>query len=119
MGYNPQNAKEQAMLPPDLVLEGAIINLKDGVVKEIVGNVENWKGDINSPAIEVSIEVKHNNNSFTFNRLFTYTDDNGITKYSPRSNLGKYKKKYGKLPEVGDKVKAVTNSEGFLRLKLD
>ncbi len=44
--------------------------------------------------------------------------ENGVTKYSEKSNLGKFKAKYGKLPTAGDQIKAMTNKDGFLRLIL-
>jgi len=119
MVYKPKEAKETFALPADKIFDGIIISIRDSTVKELVRELENWKGDPNSPAIELDVEVKHEEKSFSFNQLFTYNDVGGQTQYSPRSNLGKYKNKYGKLPEVGDQVKALTNSEGFLKLKLD
>ncbi len=119
MVYKPKEAKEIFALPADKIFDGVITDIKDSTVKELVRELENWKGDPNSPAIELSMEVKHEEKSFNFTQLFTYNDVGGQTQYSPRSNLGKYKKKYDKLPEVGDQVKALTNSDGFLKLKLD
>ena len=119
MGYNPQNAKEQATMPADTIVEGAITHIQDGIVKDMVSNLKDWKGDTNSPAIEITVEVKYDKKVFNFNQLFPYTDKDGQTIFSGRSNLGKYKKKYDKLPEVGDIVKGISNSDGFLKLKLD
>ena len=119
MVYTPQNAKEQPGLPSDVVFDGVITKLRDGKVSEIVTNLENWKGDPNSPCIEVAMEVTHKEKKFEFTQIFTYEEEDGKTVYSPRSNLGKYKAKYGKLPESADQIKAMTNKDGFLKLKLD
>jgi hypothetical protein len=119
MAYNATNAKEIETLPADEVLQGIITNISDGKVKDFVKNTENWKGDINGPAIEANIEVTYNGNKYDFNQLFTYSEENGKTAFSPLSNLGKYSKKYGKLPEVGDQVKCMTKADGFLKLKLE
>lgn len=119
MTYTPQNAKEINVLPSDLILDAAIISIRDGVTKDFIENLENWKGDINAPAIQVCLEAVHNKQIFKFDHVFNYRNEGSVTLYSPKSNLGKYKKKYGKLPEVGDIVKALTNSDGFLKLKLN
>ena len=115
MGYNPQNATESTQLPQDTILDGVIVNIEDGKVSDFVNNTENWQGNVDGPAINVNIEVQGTN----MNQLFTYRTENGKTTYAPASNLGKYNKKYGKLPEVGDKVKVQTTSEGFGRVKLE
>ena len=68
------------------------------------------------------ISIERGADTFTFieiDQVFTYNDNAGITEYSPRSNLGKFKKKYGKLPEPGMQIKVTTNSDGFGNLKLD
>lgn len=117
--YNPQNAKEEPALPADLICEGAIINVADGQVKDFVKDTTKWKSGADSKAINVEMEVKHNDRVFNFSQVFGYEEREGTTIYSERSNLGKFKKKYGQLPVVGVKIKAITNQEGFLRLKLD
>ena len=119
MGYQPKNAIETAMLPQDTILDGVITQIADGKVKEFVKDTTNWKGDINQPAINITMEVTANDKKVDLDQLFTYTEKDGKTAYTPRSNLGKYKKKYNKLPEPGDKVKISTNSEGFGKIKLD
>lgn len=117
--YNPQNAKEEPMLPPDLMCEGAIIRISDGKVKDFVQDTSKWKSAADSPAINVEMEVKYEGRVFNFSQVFGYEERDGKTVYSERSNLGKFKQKYGKLPEAGVQIKAVTNKDGFLRLKLD
>lgn len=118
MAYNPNNAKEEPMLPADVIFDGVVINIADGKVKDFVKNLAKWSQP-EQPAINVNIEVMHNEQKFNFDQLFTFKEENGQTVYSPRSLLGKYKAKYQKLPTAGDQVKVMTNNEGFLRLKLD
>lgn len=117
--YDPKNAKEAAQLPQDKVLDGEVIKIEDGTVKDFVQNTENWKGDINQPAINLHVSVKAGDGLLVLEQVFTYTEAQGKTCFAPRSNLGKYKKKYGKLPEALDKVKITTDSDGFGRIKLD
>ncbi len=119
MGYNPQNAKEEPTLPADTIFTAVIIDIKDGIVKEFVkGDITKWKNP-EETAINVTMEVIHNEKKYTFDNIFTYLEEGGVTKYSPKSNIGKFKIKYGKLPTAGDQVKAMTNKDGFLRLVLE
>ena len=120
MVYNPQNTKEVG-LPADTIVEGEIKNIKPGKVKEFVKAEaqKNWQGDLDGDAIDMTIEITHQGRASLTKQMFTYTDNNGVTEYNPKSNMGKYKKKYGKMPEVGDKIKLMTNAEGFAKIKLD
>ena len=119
MGYNPQNAKEEPALPSDVLFDAVIIAIEDGKVRNYVkGDITKWKNP-DSAAINVSMEVLHNDKKHTFDNIFTYDEEAGVTKYSAKSNLGKFKAKYGKLPTVGDQVKSMTNKDGFLRLVLE
>lgn len=115
MAYNSDNATEAKMLEPDQVLDGEIVEIKDGTVKDFVLNTEKWQGSTSQPAINVTVKVGDQ----TFAQLFTYNEENGKTLYTKNSNIGKYKVKYGNLPKSGDRVKVATNAEGFGRIKLD
>lgn len=119
MGYNPQKAKEGG-LPADLIIEGEIIDLRDGVVSDFVNeeHLKKWKSP-KQPAIEIDVAAKYNERVVGFRKIFPYTIEGEETVYGRTSDLGKYKKKYEKLPEKGDKIKVMTNTDGFLRLKLD
>ena len=120
--YNAQNAtegKDKTQLPPDSILVGVISNIEDGVVEKFVKDTTKWEGDIKSPAINLTIEVKNGEEIVKIENLFTYRENEGKTIYHPKSNLGKYKLKYSKLPEAGDQVKIIVNSEGFGKVKLD
>lgn len=113
--YDPKNAKETSNLAPDSILDGEITEIKDGTVKDFIVNLDKWKGSKEQRAINVSVRCKE----VVFDQIFTYTHDQGQMKYLTNSNLGKYNRKYGKLPEVGDKVKVTTNKEGFGKIKID
>lgn len=119
MVYDAKNAKEKAFLPPDAILDGVIAHIQDGKVEDFVTNTENWTGDIKQPAINIAMEIKSGEETIKIEQIFTYNNNNGATTYSPNSNLGKYKKKYGKLPEPGDQVKIQTTEDGFGKIKLD
>ena len=117
--YNPQNAKESAQLPQDAIVEGTISKVQDGKVKDFVLDTSKWTGDVNQPCINVTAEVTNKDKKIEVSQVFTYNDNNGVTEYAPKSNMGKFVKKYGKMPQVGVVVKISTNSDGFGKFKLD
>ena len=128
MGYNAKNGEEtKAMggnLPKDTILNGVITQIEDSVVRELVSEEHHAKWDnLDSKAIQLSIEVHFEEGTEkkveTITQLFTYIDEDGKTKYTPKSNLGKYVKKYDKLPEPGDQVKIVTNENGHGKVKIE
>ena len=125
MAYNAQKSEELkgSTLPADQILVGIITDIQDGVSKDFVAESakSTWKGDLDSPAINVIVEVKPNpeEDPVKIHQMYTYIDEDGTTKYTKGSNLGKYHKKYGKLPEAGDQVKVETNGDGFGKIKLN
>uniref|UniRef100_A0A6M3XHB3 Uncharacterized protein n=1 Tax=viral metagenome TaxID=1070528 RepID=A0A6M3XHB3_9ZZZZ len=119
MVYNPQKSEEKQGLGAGISATGVIVSIEDGKTSDFVKNLENWKGDINSPAINVHIEIMHNNEKYELQKLFNYKNEGDKTVFSSNSNLGKYKKYYRKLPESSDQVKLVTNADGFFRLLIE
>lgn len=121
MVYNAKEAKEVESngLPVDTILDGKITKIEDGVVKDFVKNTDAWDNS-DSAAINVTVEVKNpvTQAAFNIHKLFTYTMEEQQMTYHVKSNLGKYKAKYGKLPEVGDDVKIITDSDGFGNIKI-
>jgi len=124
--YNAETAVEgtdKTQLPTDSILDGVITNVEDGQVKGFVKNLEKWTGNHDQTAINLTIEViqlGEVSEVTLIEQVFTYqTNDEGKTVYTPKSNLGKFKWKYGKLPSPGVKVKIITNSDGFGKIKLD
>lgn len=120
MTYNAQNAREvNTGVDPGMVCNAKIVEIQKGKVIDFIKptSVENWKGDVQGLAIEVTFETQINKTSYKIKKMFTYSvGSDGVTEYRPRSNLGKYKKRYGKLPELNDTVALMANSEGFLEL---
>jgi hypothetical protein len=118
--YNAKNAKELEGhgLPKDSIIDGVIINIDDGTVKEFVKDTTKWDNP-EGKAINLTIEVKVGESSVKFNELIAYVERDGITSYTKKSKLGKFKGKYNKLPEVGDVVKILTDKEGYGEIKLD
>jgi len=122
MAYNAKDSKEMEGVPAGVSAEGVIINIKDGKSRDFIKTDEarkSWKGDLDQTAIEVEIETKFKERSFKLSKMFTYTEEDGKTVFGTNSNLGKYNSYYGKLPEVGDKVKLLSNKDGFFRLLIE
>jgi len=120
MGYNAKESKEQMQLQPDKILNGVIATIDDGVVEDFVKNTDKWQGDTKQKAINVTVDVDIGTDSKPqISQLFTYLEEGGKTVYSPKSNLGKYHKKYGKLPEVKDQIQVITDSDGFGKIKIE
>jgi len=126
--YNAKNAEEAkgftGELPKDTILTGIITKIEDGVVKEFISEevAKNWQGDINSPGIRLTIEInigEKEKEIVSIQQMYTYINEDGMTKYTPKSNLGKFKLKYGKLPELGDQVKVITNENGYGKVKIE
>ena len=119
MVYDADKSKEQPSLLADMMVEGAIIEVNDGKVRDFVKNLSKWK-DPDQKAINVVMQVIYNEKSYSFEQVFPYEQDSdGFIVHSERSNFGKFKKKYGSLPKTGLKIKAFTTNEGYLRLKID
>ena len=122
MGYNPENAEKkevESKLPKDSIVDGVIIDIQDGKVKDFVKNLDKWK-DENQPAIEVTVDIKTADDSVKHAQVFTYeAGEDGKTLYGAKSNLGKFAKKYGSLPKVALPVKIITDDSGFGTIKLE
>ena len=121
MAYDAKNAKELdgRSLPKDTILDGVITHIQDGKIKEFVKDAAKWENP-ESDAIELEIEMNTPNGLQKMHQLFTYVAaKDGQTAYTKSSNIGKYKVKYGKLPEAGDQVKIITDGNGYGKVKLN
>ena len=119
--YNAKEYVESKNAQPGTTTDGVIISIEDGQAKKFLPPKaqEKWK-NLEGLAIKIVIEAKSSDGvPFRVERLFGYTttpDGKMVLKQS--SNLGKYKKFYNKLPEVGDVVKLAANAEGYYKLML-
>ena len=115
--YNPQKVEMIKKPSPGTIIDGIIIAIQDGTVKDFL-KVDSTKfKNTDSPCINVVVESKLDTRNFKIEQIFTYIKSAGdTTLFTSDSNLGKYYKSYGKLPEVGDKVKMMSNSEGFFKI---
>lgn len=117
--YNAEKGIEIETIKADTIYDGVIVNVEDGNVKKFITEVEKWKGSLEQSAINVWMEVKQGKQTFKCNQIFTYNENkDGYTEYSPKSNLGKFFKKYAGLPKLFMKVKLLSDSEGYLKLML-
>ena len=121
MGFNPKNYEERTAISAGIVSIGVIISVNDGVSGDFLTEEakKSWQGGLDVPAINLLIEIMYNGLSYKINKLLTYRSDNGKTLVAKNSNLGKYLKRYRKLPEVGDQVQCLTSSEGYWRILID
>ena len=121
--YNAKNGIEaKGMgLPSDTIIDGVITSIIDGKVKDFISveAQQGWKGDVESNAINCEVEILVENQPVKIHQMFTYFDKDGKTGYTANSNLGKFVGKYKKLPDVGDQVKIITDSNGFGKIKLN
>jgi len=120
MTYNPDKS-EKISLDPDQIYEATLVHIQDGKIRDLVkvNDLSKWT-DQEKTAISCTFEVKIKNTAYKFDELFCYNlNDDGTTVYGSRSKIGKYADKYGGVPRVGDKVKAVTNAKGYLSIKLE
>ena len=119
MVYNTENAREvtpHGKFPKDTILDGIIVRITDGQVKDFA---KNWKNP-EQPAIQVHYECGTGENIIQDDTIFTYLmGEDKVVEYTMKSNIGKYKVKYGHLPTVQDKIKVITNSDGYGQIKLD
>lgn len=120
MSYNAKAYKETEGLPAGIQEEGVIININDGKVRDFLqeDSRKAWEGDLDQTAINVEIELKHKEQLIRLSKIFTYKEEGEETNFAANSNLGKYRRFYGKLPEVEDKVKCMTNEDGYFRLTI-
>ena len=117
--YKSETAKEEPSLPADTVFSGAIIDLKQGKIKDFVKeeNLAKWD-DPEKTTIEIQMEIVHEGTSISWKQLFPYYEKDGHVSYTSKSNFGKFKAKYNSLPEVGVSIKAMASKEGFLKILL-
>jgi len=125
MTYNAKEALEakSSGLPEDSILDGVITKIDDGKIKDFVDEQyhSKFEGGVDKPAINVELEIKNpeNDEIVKTHQMFTYIEENGKTLYSSKSNLGKYKVKYNKLPEPGDHIKVLTDGKGIAKIKIE
>lgn len=121
--FDAKNAKivSGSKLKPNDIYTGIIISVEDKTAREFIPETahKGWRGNIDAPALNVTVEVVENDESINVTQMFTYIIEDGKTIVSDKSNLGKYNKLYKKYPEVGDHVKVITNADGFGKLKVE
>lgn len=125
--YNPDTAVEiesKGPFPEDSIFVGVITDIQEGIVKDFISEKaqQHWKSDLDGNVIEVSYEVivPETKATIKHSQLFTFElTDEGRTGFTTNSNLAKYYRKYGNLPEVGQTVKVMTDSNGRGKIKLD
>lgn len=119
MAYNAKNIEVTKGLPPGITSKGVIKTLVDGKVEEFVHEKAKDKWKLKQPAINIEVEVIYNDKTYMVSKMFPYNDIDGRTTFGEKSDLGKYNKYYKKVPEMGDQVNLITNSDGYWRILLE
>jgi len=119
--YNAKKNEQIEGLKVGISKQSVITQINDGKVKDFLTEEGkgNWKGDLDHTAIEIVIETNYNDETYNTGRIFTYTEKEGVTTFKSNSNLGKYFRTYGKLPEVGDQVQMMTDANGYFCLVMN
>jgi hypothetical protein len=119
MTYTPNNAKQIEKIPAGEIVNGIIISIADGTPRQFIKNqdkVAEFK-NADTPAINCTIEFRYKNAPIMrHEQMFTYINGADGVLYTDKSNIGKYFKQYGKLPEVSDKVQLISNAHGFFKV---
>jgi len=126
MAYDAKNGKEvtlQSNLEKNKLYSTVILKIDDGIVKQFLDDKvqQNWQGSLDGNAINVTYQLPSADKKehVEISQVFTYNvGENGETEYSETSNMAKYSKQYGKLPEVGDEIQVLTNSHGKPKILL-
>jgi hypothetical protein len=118
--YNAKEYVESKNAQPGTMIEAVIVNVTDGKPRDFLKTEEAIKKfkNVDGTAIQLTIEGKNEGVPVRFDCIITYNLVDGKIVLKQTSNLGKYKKIYNKLPEVGDKVKILSNAQGYFKLYL-
>lgn len=117
--YNPKKAQKIETIPAGEVVDGVIIKIDDGTPRNFLKNDEQVKKfkNVDEPAINVVVDFKYKDRVLRCEQLFSYINGaNDTMLYTDNSNLGKFVKQYGKLPQVADFVKLSSNAQGFFKI---
>ena len=113
--FNTEMKKEQVVASPkDEILNGVIIQIEKGLLKEFVPEeVHKSFDNLDQPTLKITFEVDFNGKKITSSdRLAFYEEP------MTNSKLGKFLNKYNTL-KVGSLIKVVYNGDGFGKIKVD
>jgi len=121
MAYDADKVEVRPPLAAGVVETGVIIDIKDGKVKDHIDSeyYDNWKDSLDNSAIKVSVECLHEGIKYQDEKIFTYEDVGGTTKFGANSNLGKFHSYYKKAPKSGEQIQMKTNAKGYFRLVIE
>ena len=111
MAYKPEEYKEMKIGEPE---KAKVVEIKEGTLGDFV-SPESWNKfdpEGRTKPEHEAIEIRTNNNA----RLLIKLPQN--KELHPKSLLAKWKRTYGKLPQVGDPVNTVNNEDGFREIML-
>lgn len=110
MTYNPEEFK--TVQAGDRI-DGEVTEIQDGMLSDFLTpeQLKKWQhSDPRDPSIQVTVTF---GNGYVRKKLMSLPQGNLV---SPGSSIGKWNKKYGAYPYVGQKVYAIADAEGFYDL---
>lgn len=120
--YDLNNAEEVKPLPPDMICEGVIIGLKyyehPSEINEKWGYNSEGQKESDMKAIEIIAETIYDEKTYQIKKAFTFFEKEGKVRIGSKSNLSKFRLKYGIMPHIGQKIKFITNEKGYFEVRL-
>lgn len=119
MSYDPE--KYSAGLREGIRTTGVIRRVFDGQPKDFLTpeQLKKWHGQDSVPAINVLIDFVFENVAHEYKKIFTYENGpEGQVIGKPRSAIGRFVKKYGRLPIEKMQVTMITNANGDWNIEL-
>lgn len=112
--YKPENVevKKVEKREEGIEVEDEVTEIKDGTLGSFIKDWETYNKNGNSKKDDPVIYVCCSTGA---RKIVKLTPDG---KYHPKSTMGSWMKTYKKAPFVGQKVKSVTNENGFFEIVL-
>lgn len=118
MDYDPTKLKESEAPKPGTTLPAKVVSIKQDLLKNLLPQerLAKWPGDTHGQTfLNVGVESSVGGTNVLL-PLPPLVD--GVVRFHPSSNLGKWKKKFGAVPVVGQEVFVTANGNGFFNVEL-
>lgn len=112
--YDPKKYKDKKLPRAGDRIDAVVTDIRSGKLSDFVTAeiLSTWKCDPKANAIEVSAKL---DDGYVRKRTIIVPSDDQV---HPKSNIAKWKKTYGKYPEVDQKIFLVADDEGYYQFPL-